>query len=66
MRGHIKGTDSSINSILQTVGIYRTGGEFIEPEAVEAYTYALPSLLTAVNERHLVSAHARKRRVEIT
>ena len=33
MRGRIKGTDTSINSILRTFGIYRTGGEFIEPEA---------------------------------
>ena len=30
MRGRIKGTDSSITD----GGIYRTGGEFIEPEAV--------------------------------
>ena len=35
MHGRVKGTDSSINSIVRTVGIlYRTGGEFIEPEAV--------------------------------
>ena len=34
MRGRIKGPDSSIYSILRTVGIYRTSGEFIEPEAV--------------------------------
>ena len=47
MRGRIKGPDSSIYSILRTVGIYRTSGEFIEPEAVwkRIRTYALPSLL---------------------
>ena len=43
MRGRIKGTDSSINSILRTVGIYRTGGEFIEPEAVRK-RIPMPSL----------------------
>ena len=43
MCGRIKGTDSSINSILRTVGIYRTGGEFIEPEAVRKRIH-MPSL----------------------
>ena len=33
MSGRIKGTDSSINSVLRTVGIYRTGRGFIEPES---------------------------------
>ena len=43
MRGRIKGTDSSINSILQKVGIYRTGREFMEPEAVRK-SIPMPSL----------------------
>ena len=43
MRGRIKGTDSSINSILRTVGIYRAGGEFIELEAVRK-RIRMPSL----------------------
>ena len=43
MHGRIKGTDSSINSILRTVGIYRTGREFIEPEAVRK-RIPMPSL----------------------
>ena len=37
MHGRIEGSNISINSILRTVGIYKMGGEFIEPEA---YTYA--------------------------
>ena len=43
MRGRIKGTDSSINSILQSVGIHRTGREFIDLEPVWKHI-PMPSL----------------------
>ena len=43
MCGCIKGIDSSRNSIVRKVGIYRTGGEFIEPEAVRK-RIRMPSL----------------------
>ena len=43
MGGRIKGTDSAIYSILRMVGIYRTGEEFIELEAVRKHI-PIPSL----------------------